>query len=150
MEPIFSHAIKGKLKKKLLKSKIDNCFGEESIFKKFKDYNFKIFGFCCPLNSMTFLHYIEKYMNVKYRFNKKFISNFVRNSKARKIEINYFVGKKHIDYKLKNSKLEKAFENLKNFSSADFGNFYCWAIKSKICFKVIKEKIKKKDNYLIK
>ena len=150
LDPIFSHAIKGSLKKKLLESEFDISFGEESIFRKIRDHNFKIFGFCCPLNSMTFLHYIEKYMNVKYRFNKKFISTFVKSHKAKRIKINYFVGKRHINYKLKNSKLEKAFKNLKNFNSSDFGNFYCWSINSKICFKVIREKIKRKNNYLIK
>ena len=150
MDPIFSHAIKGKLNKKLLKSKVDICFGEESLFKKIQDHNFKIFGFCCPLNAMTFFHYIEKKMEVKYRFNKKFVSTFIKNHKKQKIELEYFVGKKNIDYKLKNYKLDKIFKNLKNFISYDFGNFYCWIVNAKDCFKVIKRKIKKKNNYLIK
>ena len=149
MDPIFSHAINGKLNKKLLKSKVDICFGEESLFKKIQDHNFKIFGFCCPLNTMTFLHYIEKKMEVKYRFNKKFVSTFIKNHKKQKIELEYFVGKKNIDYKLKNYKLDKAFKNLKNFISYDFGNFYCWIVNAKDCFKVIKRKINKKNSYLI-
>ncbi len=150
LDPIFSHAIKGKLKSKLLKSKIDICFGDESVFKKIHDYNFKIFGFCCPLNTMTFLHYIEKKMEVNYRFNKRFVSTFIKNYKKQKIELKYFVGKKNIDYKLKDHKLEKAFKNLKNFLSCDFGSFYCWTISTKDCFKIIKKKIIKKNNYLIK
>ena len=150
LDPIFSHAIKGKLRNKLLRSKVDICFGEGSIFKKIQDHNFKIFGFCCPLNAMTFLHYIEKKMEVKYRFNKKFVSTFIKNHKKKKIELKYFVGKKNIDYKLKNSQLDKAFKDLKNFLSYDFGNFYCWIINTKDCFKVIERKIKKENNYLIK
>ena len=149
MDPIFSHAINGKLNKKLIKSRVDICFGEESLFKKIQDYDFKIFGFCCPLNTMTFLHYIEKKMEVKYRFNKKFVSTFVKNHKKQKIELEYFVGKKNIDYKLKNYKLDKAFKNSKNFISFDYGNFNCWIINAKDCFKVIKRKIEKKNNYLI-
>ena len=77
LDPIFNHAIKGKLEKKLLKSEVKICFGKKSIFKKIYDRNFKILGFCCTLNSMTFLHYIEKEMQVKYRFNKKFTSNLI-------------------------------------------------------------------------
>ena len=150
LDPIFSHAIKGKLERKLLKSEIKICFGKKSIFKKIHEHNFKIFGFCCTLNSMTFLHYIEKKMQVKYRFNKKFISTFVKNHKKQKIELEYFVGKKNVDYKLKDYKLEKTFKNLKNFHSCDFGKFYCWAINTKSCFEIIKKKIKKKNNYLIK
>jgi aminoglycoside 3-N-acetyltransferase len=150
LDPIFSHAIKGKLQNKLLRSKVDICFGDESLFKKIHDYNFKIFGFCCPLNKMTFLHYIEKKMEVNYRFNKKFVSTFIKKSKKQKIELKYFVGKKNIDYKLKDYKLEKAFKNLKNFLSCDFGKFYCWTINAKECFEIIKKKISKKNNYLIK
>ena len=47
-------------------------------------------------------------------------------------------------------KLEKAFKNIRNFYSSDFGNFYCWTINAKNCFQIIKKKIKKKNNYLIK
>ena len=36
LDPIFSHAIKGKLKRKLLLSKTDECFSEESILKSCK------------------------------------------------------------------------------------------------------------------
>ena len=62
----------------------------------------------------------------------------------------YFVGKKNIDYKIKDYKLEKAFKNSKNFLSCNFGHFYCWTINAKECFEIIKKKISKKNNYLIK
>ena len=150
LDPIFSYAIKGKLKKKLLRSKVEVCFGEQSIFKKIEDYNFKIFGFCCPLNTMSFIHYIEKKMVVKYRFNKILVSTFIRNNKKQKIKLEYFVGKKDINYQIKNHNLEQAFKNLKQFLSRDFGKFNCWIINSKDCLKVITRKIKKKNNFLIK
>ena len=149
-DPIFSHAVKGKLKKKLLQCRTDICFGKDSIFSKIKFYNFKVFGFCCTLNTMTFLHYIEKETNVKYRFNKKFFSTFIQNGKRKKIALDYFVGKKNIDYKLKNHKIEKGLINLKSFIYCDFGKFYCWLVNTKDTFNSIKNKIKKKNNYLIK
>ena len=89
-------------------------------------------------------------MEVEYKFNKKFVSTFIKNHKKQKIELEYFVGKKNIDYKIKNYKLDKAFKNLNNFISYDFGNFYCWIVNAKECFRVIKRKIDKKNNYLIK
>ena len=150
LDPIFSHAIKGKLKRKLLLSKTDECFSEESIFKKVVSYNFKIFGFCCLLNTMTLLHYIEKKMKVKYRYDKNFESTFMKKNKKKKIKLKYYVGKKKIDYRLKNHKLEKAFKNLNSFISCDFGNFYCWTITAKSCLNIIEKKISKKNNYLIK
>jgi len=149
LDPIFSHAIIGNLRKTLLNSKIQVCFGNQSIFKKLHDYNFKIFGFCSPLNSMTFLHYIEKEMKVKYRYNKNFESTFIKKGKKNKIKLKYFVGKKNIDYNLKNYKLEKAFKNSSNFLFNNFGNFYCWTINAYDCFEIIKKEILKKNNFLI-
>ena len=148
-EPIFSHAIKGKLVNKMLKSNINNCFGKNSIFEKFKLYNFKIFGFCCLLNSMTFLHYIENEMKVKYRFNKKFRSIYIKDGKSKTFTLKYFVGKKKIKYNIRHNNVEKVFKNKNNFREYDFGKFYCWTISAKSCFKIIKNKIKKKNNYLI-
>ena len=99
-EPIFSHAIKGPLLKELMNSNINSCFSENSIFEKFKKYNFKIFGFSCLLNSMTFLHYIEEQSKVNYRFYKNFIGSYRINGNNNKFKLNYFVGKKRLNIKL--------------------------------------------------
>ena len=66
------------------------------------------------------------------------------------MKLEYFVGKKNIDYKVKHHILEKAFSNLKHFYKSDFGNFYCWSIRSKDCLNTIQKKIKKRNNFLIK
>ena len=99
---------------------------------------------------MSFIHYIEKKMEVKYRFNKIFVSTFIRNNKKHKMKLEYFVGKKNIDYRIKNHNIEQAFKNLKQFLSYDFGKFNCWIINTKDCLKAITRKIKKKNNFLIK
>ena len=65
------------------------------------------------------------------------------------MELNYFVGKKNIDYQLRNYKLEKAFKDSKNFFSCNFGNFYCWTINAYDCFKIIRRKILKQNRFLI-
>lgn len=148
-DPVFSHAVKGKLQNKFLNKKNYECFGEKSIFRNVYDYNFKILGFCCSLNTMTFLHYLEKKFNVGYRYNKKFSSNMIIGKKKTKVTIKYFVGKKIKDYKLKSRKIEDAFKNSSNFLFSDFGKFNCWIINSKNCYQLIKKKIKKKDDYLI-
>ena len=89
-------------------------------------------------------------MEVKYRFNKIFVSTFIKNNKKQKIKLEYFVGKKNIDYRIKSHNLEQAFKNLKHFLSRDFGNLNCWIINTKDCSKVITRKIKNKNNFLIK
>ena len=149
-EPIFSHAIKGPLLKDLLSSDISNCFSKNSIFGKFIKYNFKIFGFSCLLNSMTFLHFIEEQSKVKYRFYKNFSGKYEINGSVKKIMLNYFVGKKGIDYSIKHKNVENALQNTKNFNKANFGHFTCWTMNALPCYKIISKKIKNKNNYLIK
>ena len=148
-EPIFSHAIKGPLLNNLLNSDIKSCFSKESIFEKFKIYNFKIFGFSCLLNSMTFLHYIEEQSKVKYRFYKNFSGKYEINEGVKKIMLNYFVGKKKVDYTIKHKNVEKALQNTKSFNKANFGYFTCWTINALPCYKIINKKIKNNNNYLI-
>jgi aminoglycoside 3-N-acetyltransferase len=148
-EPIFSHAIRGPLLNDLLNSDINNCFSENSIFGKFKKYNFKIFGFSCLLNSMTFLHFIEEQSKVNYRFYKKFFGKYQINNKFKKFKLNYFVGKKKIEYKIRHANVEIALKNNKSYKKTNFGHFSCWIINSLSCFKIIRNKIKKRNNYLI-
>ena len=149
-EPIFSHAIKGPLLNNLLNSNIKNCFSKDSIFEKFKLYDFKIFGFSCLLNTMTFLHYIEEQSKVNYRFYKNFSGKYEINGTIKKIKLSYFVGKKKLDYGIKHKNVEKALQNTKSFHKTNFGYFTCWTINALPCYKIISKKIKNNVNYLIK
>ena len=54
---------------------------------------------------MTFIHFIEKKMNVDYRFNKNFKSFVKINNKNIKVKYNYFLGKKNINYNLNEKKI---------------------------------------------
>lgn len=148
INPIFSHAM---LKsKEIYKYDPADCLGKNSFFNYLHEKNFKIFGFCAPLNSMTFLHYVECCNKVRYRFNKKFSSFIIKGKKKTYFTINYYAGKKKLDCTLRSSKIEKALKKNKTFKILNFGKFFCWTVDARDVFNVITKRIKKNNNYLIK
>ncbi len=145
--PIFSHAIYGKLKKELSTEDASSAFGSKnSIFQKFIDNKFKILGFCCPVNSITLLHHLEVLGGVKYRYKKVFKLKF----KNRKFEYKYYVGKKNVNYKLKENKIRNLLNRKKIIKVSTFGRFECWLINSKSLNHIILSKLKKNKRFLIK
>ena len=143
-DPVFSHLVFGKLKKDLFNCDYKESFGDRSIFSKIIQKKFKIVCFCCSVNNITFIHYIEKKMNVEYRYNKYFFGNLEK----KKIKYKYFVGKKKLDYSLKEKKILKLINN-RQFRSTTFGKFNSYCVKSDFIFKKLKKIINKQNNYLI-
>tara|TARA_B100000029_G_C17454503_1_gene916200 strand:- start:165 stop:908 length:744 start_codon:yes stop_codon:yes gene_type:complete len=145
--PVFSHAIFGKLKDELKTEDTNIAFGtKNSIFQKFIDNKFKIIGFCCPVNSITILHHLEVLARVDYRFKKIF--NFKIGKK--KFNYEYFVGKKKINYKLKENKIRSLLIKKKLIKITKLGRFECWSINSKNLSKTILQTLKKNSYFLIK
>ena len=75
LDPCYSVAIIGDNKDYLLDDIPENSFGRGSVFDKFYRLNGKILNFNFPGN--TFIHYVERELNVNYRFDKSF-SGFVK------------------------------------------------------------------------
>ena len=109
LNPVFSHAILKNRKILNLDENIQDCLGKKSFFNYLHKENFKIFGFCAPTNTMTFIHYVECMNKVKYRYNKKFKSSIIKNNKKINLTIIYNVGKKRYNYTLKQIKSIKLF-----------------------------------------
>ena len=144
--PVFSHLIYGSLKKKLLNSNNYTAFDiDNNFFQKILDEKFKIIGFCCPVNKITLIHYLEAKNKVKYRFNKIFKIKI--NNK--KINYTYRVGKKKLDYDLKEKNIRDLLMGSKNFKTINFGRFECWTITATALETIINKNIKKKENCLI-
>jgi aminoglycoside 3-N-acetyltransferase len=143
-DPIFSHIVFGKLQQDLLKCDYRESFGQKSVFSKIKDHKFKILCFCCSTNSMTFIHYIEKRLNVNYRFNKIFKGTIENKNTV----IKYFVGKKKINYSLKEKKILSLLNN-KEFKSNNFGKYQCYSVETDYLFRKLKKKINDNEKYLI-
>ena len=148
--PVFSHILNGKLRKELLDSNDLTAFdNNNNFFQKIVDNKFKILGFCCPLNTMTLLHYIECQSKVPYRFYKKFHLKIKKNKKYEKIIYKYFVGKRKFDYSIKELKVRKLLISEEKVKFSNFGRFECWITKSNYVYDSFFKKLKKNKYYLI-
>jgi aminopeptidase-like protein/aminoglycoside N3'-acetyltransferase len=88
-EPIFSVAALGARARELTHDMPAECFGPES----FWDRLFKADGVICNLNVWvisTFIHYVEKRLNVPYRFDKVFPGVLSVNGAPRKGAVIFF------------------------------------------------------------
>lgn len=146
-DPVFSHIVFGKLKNQILNCDTREAFGDNSIFNYILNKNFKIICFCCSPSTMTFIHFIEKKIKVSYRYNKCFRSLIEVEDKKKKIRYKYCVGKKNIDYSLKEKKIYKTLG--KKLIIKNFGRFSCSQINTKLLYNSIKNKLSKRDDYII-
>lgn len=147
-EPIFNHLIFGRLKKKLMNCKLNEAFGDESIFAMMEKFKFKIICFCCSPNNITFLHYIEKLANVKYRYNKIFKGYILKNKRKTKIKLNYFARKTKKKFHLKEVKILKLLDK-KKFISRKFGKFLCYSVSTDYLIKRLKKKLLNNNFFLV-
>lgn len=147
-DPIFSHVVFGKLKKNIFNCSINEAFGDKSIFNLILKKKFKIICFCTSPATMTFIHFLEKKLNVNYRFNKYFKSSIILNNKKVTILYKYCVGKKKFKYNLKENKILNLLG--KKLISKNFGRFICTQIDTKELYNKIKKKLSENKYFLIK
>lgn len=77
-DPNVSVTAIGHLAKEITENIPENAYGKNSFFDRF--YQRK--GIICNLNfdaGSTFIHYVERHLNVPYRFDKKFTGIFIKN-----------------------------------------------------------------------
>ena len=70
--PIFSVASIGKLSENFQKSSTSDCFGEGTCFDLMYKNNFWIVTLGCSFDRITFIHYVDQFNNVSYRYFKNF------------------------------------------------------------------------------
>ena len=149
LDPIFSHIIFGNISDFNFKNINTEAFGKDSIFASFQKNNFKIFCFCCSPNNITYLHFIENILKVSYRFVKRFTGNLIYKNNKKKIIYKYNVGKKSLDYSIKEKKILKIL-NDKEFKRKKFGKFECYLFESNALIKKLSKILEKNEYYLIK
>ena len=74
LNPIFSVASLGFLSKKFQNSSTTDCFGQGTCFDLMLKNNFWIITMGCSFDRITFIHYVDQYKNVTYRYFKNFKS----------------------------------------------------------------------------
>lgn len=74
-DPSFSAAIIGNDRNQFLQCRVDHSFGRNSVFEKFYKYGGKVL--CLNFPGNTFLHFVERELGVRYRFDKTFLGRSV-------------------------------------------------------------------------
>tara|TARA_X000000368_G_C23051294_1_gene721529 strand:- start:476 stop:1234 length:759 start_codon:yes stop_codon:yes gene_type:complete len=148
LDPIFSHIIFGKINNFDHKKINYEAFGVNSIFSILKENNFKIICFCCPTNTMTFLHYLEYLFDVPYRYIKNFKGMLINQKFKTEINYKYNVGKKSSNYSIQEHKTNKLI-NQKDFIKSYFGRFECYSVNCNYLYYILMKKMKINKKFLI-
>ena len=148
LDPIFSHLIFGKIKNYNVKKFHLEAFGYDSIFASLLKNNFKILCFCCSTEKITFIHFIEYFFKVHYRYIKLFQNFLEYKKRKKKIIYKYFVGKKKYNYSFKEKKINILRDHT-NFIKSTFGRFECHSVKCDYLFQSIGKRMKRDKNFLI-
>ncbi len=145
--PIFSVSAIGKKTNFLTNYNLKDCFGKNSFFDRFYKINGKILCLGCPMERITFIHYIEQKIGVNYRYIKNFQCAYKKANKLKKLKIKFYVRdlNKHasFDFKYFYPKIKKIIKVL------NFGRFKCYSIESQKLFKNTKKLIKKYPEILV-
>jgi len=147
VDPNLSVAILGKNKIYLSKKPTTNSYSKNSFFDRF----FKLNGKICNINqdiTSTFIHFFERKINVKYRYDKNFYGVMKSKSKSFKRKSTIFV--RYLDPNTKQC-LKKLIKKSKKITKKKLikGN-YTNVISLKNYFSLIKNNYKKDSNFLIK
>ena len=150
LHPIFSFSIYGKKYKYFSKASISTCFGKDSIFDFFKKNNGKILCVGCSFNRVTFVHYIEEFFGVKYRYKKYFTGKIISNNHSRFIETEYYVRKLNCRSKVNLNYLYGYLTKNKKINNINFGRYNFSIIKAKTLFSNCLKILKKNEYILVK
>tara|TARA_Y100000294_G_C8553921_1_gene336452 strand:+ start:567 stop:1280 length:714 start_codon:yes stop_codon:yes gene_type:complete len=146
-DPNLSVAVIGKYKKYLTKEPTVDAYGKDSFFDKF--YNLK--GKICNLNldiTSTFIHYFEKKLKVKYRFNKAFTGFMIK--KQKKIYTKSILWVRYLRPSTKQN-LDKLINIAKKKTKvSNLGRGFITSINLKDNFEIIKKNFTKDPKFLIK
>ena len=132
----------------------ENCsshsFGKNSFWERFLLENGKFCNFNFDSGS-TFFHYVEKILNVPYRFDKNFSGTSIINKNEIKNSFIHFVYDKSIPSHEPNfEKFHKKAIELKLVKTSNLGKGQIVCISAQNTLELIKIKIKSNPNFLIK
>ena len=149
IDPIFSVSALGYQAKSLTTNISNNSFDDNSFFSRFHSINGKICNFNLNAGS-TFIHYIERLLNVNYRYDKEFSGNIIFNTK--KYFKNWFIWVRDLNNQSTEANFHKmSLEATNNnlFKKISVGQGYLGTISSDLKFKFIKNKLKEDPDFLI-
>ena len=148
--PIFSVAAYGKYKEIFANSSLKECFGKNSSFDLLHTLDGKIMNLGCSFDFITYAHYVEEKLKVKYRYYKKFKGAIKKDASLIKKTTRYFVGDRSINYKLDLSKLKEKLIIENKLKIVPFGRFACFTVSCHDFFNTSRNSIKSDEYFLIR
>ncbi|AGI72505.1 putative aminoglycoside3-N-acetyltransferase family protein [Octadecabacter arcticus 238] len=148
-DPMFSVAAIGPNAERLTKDAASECFGRDSFWGRFHDMGGKICNFNLDSGS-TFVHYVEKRLQVPYRKDFKFSGQIISsNGTKRDKEVVFFAR----DFEDKNSaayfeRLDVIAKNTGLAKQAKLGRGSIVVISAADTVKLIEENIEIEPNFL--
>ena len=126
----------------------NDLFGEGSLFAELLEYNGSIFWFGAPLSVMTILHYLEKCLQVPYRYRKNFTGVIKWKGRSFQHESSYYVRPNQIsidyDYSVRDlAVIDGVIKEVPN------GGGVCYWANARDLFSYFSEKVKSDSLYLL-
>jgi len=149
--PILSVSHFGKLSQQINKTSDKTCFGKNSIYELLYKKNAKLLCLGCSYNELTFAHYIEEKLKVRYRYHKFFEGYYYKNNKKKFIKCDYFVRDLKYKYKTKLNlrKIIASLKKNKKYKSNAIGYMPAHSVKVRDLLTKAKKHILQNKHYLI-
>ena len=77
------------------------------------------------------------------------VYNLTSTNQYKVIKVKYYVGKRNVNYKLKDNNLLKLI-NKRKFREESFGRFLCYTVRTKYLANIVRKKLSKNQYFLIK
>jgi len=149
-DPNFSVTGFGPIVASLFKDLPKTSFGKNCLYQRLEENNAKVCNFGLSLSYLTPIHYIEKEMQVPYRFDKTFSGEIINGSGKHYQEWDYFVRYITTASEPDCSRLQQAGEKLQLVKKARLGLGEVTLCSMKEYFALARRKVKENPWFLVK
>jgi len=149
LDPNLSCIIFGNKKNFFSQNPSKNSYDEESLFARF----FAINGKICNINldaGSTFLHYLERKLNVDYRFDKTFFGKIKISNTYKKTFSTIFVKHKENQKQTCFKKFTQYAKKNNFYKKTNLGKGFIGTITARDCYTILNKKLIKNPFFLFK
>lgn len=149
IDPNFSVAAIGKKAKELTKGIVFNSFDKNSFFDRFLNCSGKICNFNLDAAS-TYIHYVEKSLNVPYRFDLGFNGTILYNNAELKCRFYHFASPIDTNkFRANFTKFDNYVRNNNISKTSNVGKGQIVSISAENTYNVIKKQLQINSDFLI-
>lgn len=147
--PIFSFSVIGSGSDAVLGARLDDCFGEGTVFDLIYKNNAKIVFLGSEFSRATFVHYVEQHHRVNYRYPKTFYGHLIENGSKIFQKTNYLVRDLSIASSCDLRLMKQIATDLGVLSSSSIGRFPIMSITANDFFDLASGLLRKSEYSLI-